>query len=54
MIDGALALVIFPFGVLIGYLWRDRISRARQARYWADHKRREQLRDRRNSTRPSG
>jgi hypothetical protein len=23
----------FPLGVLVGYLWRDRISRARRARY---------------------
>ena len=23
----------FPFGVLIGYMWRDRISRARRDRY---------------------
>jgi hypothetical protein len=22
----------FPFGVLVGYMWRDRISRARRAR----------------------
>ena len=28
----ALALVIFSSGVLIGYLWRDRISRARRNR----------------------
>jgi hypothetical protein len=29
---GAFALLSFPFGVLIGYLWRDRISHARRAR----------------------
>src|SRR5271155_3741031 len=23
----------FPFGVLVGYMWRDHISRARRARY---------------------
>jgi hypothetical protein len=23
----------FPLGVLVGYMWRDRISRARRARY---------------------
>jgi hypothetical protein len=26
----------FPLGVLVGYLWRDRISRARRARYLAE------------------
>jgi hypothetical protein len=31
-------LVIFPLGILIGYLWRDRISKARAARYWAERK----------------
>jgi len=25
----------FPLGVLVGYMWRDRISRARRARYLA-------------------
>jgi len=34
MFDLAIAaLVGFPFGVLVGYLWRDHISRARRARY---------------------
>jgi len=26
----------FPLGVLVGYMWRDRISRARRARYLAE------------------
>jgi hypothetical protein len=26
----------FPIGVLVGYMWRDRISRARYARYLAE------------------
>jgi len=26
----------FPLGVLVGYVWRDRISRARRARYLAE------------------
>jgi hypothetical protein len=30
------ALIGFPFGVLVGYLWRDRISRARRARHRAE------------------
>ena len=34
MFDLAIAALIgFLFGVLVGYLWRDRISRARRARY---------------------
>jgi hypothetical protein len=37
---GTFAWVSFPFGILIGYLWRDRISKARAARYWAGHKKR--------------
>jgi hypothetical protein len=28
----------FPFGVLVGYIWPDRISRARRARYLAERK----------------
>jgi hypothetical protein len=28
----------FPLGVLVGYAWRDRISRARRARYQAERK----------------
>jgi hypothetical protein len=31
-------LVFFPLGVLIGYFWRDRISKARATRYWAERK----------------
>jgi hypothetical protein len=30
------ALIGVPFGFLAGYLWRDRISRARRARYRAE------------------
>jgi hypothetical protein len=26
----------FPFGVAVGYAWRDRISRARRAQYLAE------------------
>ena len=26
----------FPLGVLVGFLWRDRISRARRSRYLAE------------------
>jgi hypothetical protein len=40
---GTFALVLFPLGILIGYFWRDRISKARAARYWIEHKRRYQL-----------
>jgi hypothetical protein len=29
----------FPLGVLVGYAWRDRISRARRARYLAERNR---------------
>src|SRR6516164_315352 len=29
----------FPLGVLVGYMWRDRISRARRARYLAERNR---------------
>jgi hypothetical protein len=37
MFDLAIAALIgFPFGVLVGYLWRDRISRARRARHRAE------------------
>jgi hypothetical protein len=42
------ALIIFPIGILVGYVWRDRISRVRRAKYrverwererWAAHER---------------
>jgi hypothetical protein len=37
MFDLAIAALIgFPFGFLVGYFWRDRISRARRARYRAE------------------
>lgn len=39
---GAFALVSFSLGVLIGYLWRDYISRAR---YRFDRKQRDRLRE---------
>jgi hypothetical protein len=29
----------FPLGVLVGFMWRDRISRARRARYLAEKNR---------------
>ena len=29
----------FPFGVLVGYMWRDRISRARRARFLIEQER---------------
>jgi hypothetical protein len=32
----ALLIFGFPFGVLVGYLWRDRISRKRRERYLAE------------------
>ena len=41
---GPFALVGFPLGILVGYFWRDRISKARAARYWIEHKKRYQLR----------
>jgi hypothetical protein len=46
---GAFALVSFSFGVLIGYLCRDYVSRARRARYWLERKNRDQLRNTRSS-----
>ena len=30
----------FPFGVAVGYLWRDRISQARRMRYLIERERR--------------
>jgi hypothetical protein len=38
MID-AILIFGFPLGVLAGYMWRDRISRARRARYLAERER---------------
>jgi hypothetical protein len=32
--------IVFPVGVLVGYLWRDRISRARRDRYLAERRKR--------------
>jgi len=41
MFDLVIAIFIgFPFGVLVGYLWRDRISRARRAKFRAEQERR--------------
>jgi hypothetical protein len=43
MILGAtLGTILFglPIGFLIGYVWRDRLSRARRARYLIEHERR--------------
>jgi hypothetical protein len=34
------AFISFPFGVCVGYLWRDRISRTRRERFLAERKRR--------------
>jgi hypothetical protein len=36
-------LLGFPLGILIGFFWRDRISKARAARYWTEHKKRRPL-----------
>jgi hypothetical protein len=33
---GVVLIFGFPFGVLVGYMWRARISRARRARYLAE------------------
>jgi hypothetical protein len=39
MFDLAIAALIgFPFGVLVGYLWRDRISRVRRGRHRAERR----------------
>jgi len=38
MID-ALLIFGFPLGILVGYMWRDRISRRRRARYQAERMR---------------
>jgi hypothetical protein len=41
MFDLAIAILIgFPFGFLAGYLWRDRVSRARRAKFQAEQERR--------------
>jgi hypothetical protein len=37
----AVSIFGFPLGVLVGYMWRDRISRARRARYLAEQDRRD-------------
>ena len=36
------ALIVFPLGVWVGYMWRDRISRARRNRYRGERWEREQ------------
>ena len=36
------ALIVFPLGVWVGYMWCDRISRARRTRYWGERWEREQ------------
>jgi hypothetical protein len=35
----ALLIFGFPLGILVGYIWRDRISRRRRARYQAERMR---------------
>jgi hypothetical protein len=40
---GTFAFLTFPFGILVGYLWRDRISKAREASYWAQRERRHEF-----------
>jgi hypothetical protein len=35
------ALIIFPIGIWVGYMWRDRISRVRRAQHWIDRWERE-------------
>ena len=37
---GAVGVVLFLFGVAVGYAWRDRISRARRLRYLVEQARR--------------
>ena len=37
---GAVGVVLFLFGVAVGYTWRDRVSRARQLRYLVEQARR--------------
>ena len=44
----AILLFGFPLGVLVGYRWRDRISRERRARHQADQERARSLTDRRD------
>jgi hypothetical protein len=36
----AVSVVLFLFGVAVGYAWRDRISRARRLRYLVEQARR--------------
>lgn len=35
------ALIVFPLGVWIGYVWRDRLSRLRRTQYWVERWERE-------------
>jgi hypothetical protein len=42
MLGAAVGIIGFSFGVLVGYVWRDRISRQRRARYLAERLKREQ------------
>ena len=37
------AAIVFPVGVLVGYLWRDRISRSRRDRYLAERRKRKSV-----------
>ena len=39
LVAGAL-FIGFPFGVAVGYAWRDRISRARRVRYLVEREQR--------------
>jgi hypothetical protein len=41
----------FPLGVLVGYMWRDRVSRARRARYLAERNLAEQKKGARDQSR---
>ena len=42
MLGAAVGIIGFAFGVLVGFVWRDRISRQRRARYLAERLEREQ------------
>ena len=47
MFDLAIAVLVgFPFGVLFGYLWRDRISRRRHAKFQVEREKRRSPDDR--------
>jgi hypothetical protein len=35
----AILIFGFPFGILVGYMWRDRISRARRERHLIERSR---------------